>query len=160
MSGRFTNQRSCELSWTSLTLLQNLPSLYYTNWTLFIFRELCYFLGLQLCIDDKTFVFIHLDFTSMRVKISSSASRAIATCVCYIAVCEIEAMICDSDSVEHFFHMSLILELLMIHQKILTTVFRQISCDANTWLQYIRSVLTSQVWIVVLRLTSVSNAHL
>ena len=38
----------------------------------------------------------------MRVKISSSASRAIATCVCYIAVCEIEVMICDSDSVEHF----------------------------------------------------------
>jgi hypothetical protein len=38
----------------------------------------------------------------MHVKLSSSASWAIAKCVPCINVCETEELICDSDSVDHF----------------------------------------------------------
>jgi hypothetical protein len=68
-----------------------------------MFRELCYYLDLPLCVDDERFVYTQLGFISMHVKISSSASSVMAQGGRhYVSVCEIEQLVCDSGSVEHF----------------------------------------------------------
>jgi len=43
-----------------------------------MFRELCHYLDLPLCVDDERFVYTQLVFIAIHVKISSSASRVMA----------------------------------------------------------------------------------
>ena len=66
--------------------------------------------------------------------------------MCYTAVTEKEQLV--SDSVDQTDSEGLILKLLMVYQKILTTVFRQASCglvivEVKTGLKYTSSVLPS-----------------
>lgn len=67
-----------------------------------MFRELCYYVDLLLCVDDERFVYTQLRFIAMHVKISSSVSRVMAQGGIMSLCVETQQLICDSDSVEHF----------------------------------------------------------
>jgi len=88
---------------------------------------------------------MQIGFFSIHIKISISASSAMAKCVHYVAVSQTEELICDLILRSSIFQRTLMLKLLMIYQMILTTVFQNISCgmivEVKLGLKYIISVL-------------------
>jgi hypothetical protein len=59
-----------------------------------MFSALSYFLDLQLCIGDTFYVLMQRDLCVMHLKISISASIAMAKCMHYVAVSQTEQLIC------------------------------------------------------------------
>jgi hypothetical protein len=88
---------------------------------------------------------MQIGFFTTHLKISSSASSAMAKCVHYVPVSHTEELICDLILRSSMFQKTLMLKLLTIYQMILTTVIQNISCgmivDVKLGLKFIISVL-------------------